>query len=568
VSEKRENNQPFPINSKHVIIVLFALVVAAIIHVRVPYWVADYRAGDIATGTIRAPSDFLVSQTGTTIKKGELIARKGQTIGPTELQKLSALRTKEDLDRPVTERFLFLFLILLVSVIIIYHFAEKNIRRFTLSDKDLTFCLLLTTIVTLLVKLCMVLFGQFMPDYAQDLFYVIPIFAFGMVMKVVSFSESVFIFSTILGAALAFALGNGLSIFLYVFLGNVLAAYFTGKCEKRTVVLKAGFYTSVIMAFMVVMFHSLLGYPIASLPVCIVAILVGGISSSFITLGLLPVVEHVFDYTTDIKLLEMANLEHPLLGEMMIKAPGTYHHSIIVGNLSKAAAESIGAHPILTRVAAYYHDIGKLKMPHYYIENRSTFEDAHDGLSPHMSALIILSHVKEGIELADKFRLGKKIQEMIKQHHGTTIVNHFYNRAKELEDPQPYAVQEMDFRYMGPKPQTKEAGILMLADAVEAASRTLDNTTPMRIETLVQRVIENIFIDRQLDDCELTLKDLHAIQRSFTTILLGIFHHRVEYPERMQNGGFDKRFPKIVRSGQGAGTKSNRRLISLFGPRE
>jgi membrane-associated HD superfamily phosphohydrolase len=176
--------------------------------------------------------------------------------------------------------------------------------------------------------------------------------------------------------------------------------------------------------------------------------------------------------------------------------------------------------------------------------------------------------VKEGIELADKFRLGKKIQEMIKQHHGTTLVNHFYNRAKELEDPQLYAVQEMDFRYMGPKPQTKEAGILMLADAVEAASRTLDNTTPRRIETLVQRVIENVFIDGQLDDCELTLKDLHAIQRSFTTILLGIFHHRIEYPERMENGGFDKRFPKIVRSGQGAGTKSNRRLVSLFGRRE
>jgi putative nucleotidyltransferase with HDIG domain len=568
VSEERENNQPFRINSKHVIIVLFALVVAAIIHVRVPYWIPEYRAGDIATGTIRAPYDVLVSGTGATIKKGELIVTKGRTIGPADLQKLSALRTKEELDSPITERFLFLFLILLVSVIIIYHFAEKNIRKFSLSDKDLTFCLLLTTMVTLLVKLCMVLFEQFLPDYAQDLFYVIPIFAFGMVMRVVLFSEVVFIFSTILGAAVAFALGNGLSVFLYVFLGNVLAAYFTGKCEKRTVVLKAGFYTSVIMAFMVVMFHSLLGYPISSLPVRIVAILVGGISSSFITLGLLPVIEHVFGFTTDIKLLEMANLEHPLLGEMMIKAPGTYHHSIIVGNLSKAAAESIGAHPILTRVAAYYHDIGKLKMPHYYIENRSTFEDAHDGLSPHMSALIILSHVKEGIELADKFRLGKKIEEMIKQHHGTTIVNHFYNRAKELEDPQLYAVQEIDFRYMGPKPQTKEAGILMLADAVEAASRTLDNTTPRRIETLVQRVIENVFIDGQLDDCELTLKDLHAIQRSFTTILLGIFHHRIQYPERMENGGFDKRFPKVVRSGQGAGKKSNRRLISLFGPRQ
>ena len=316
------------------------------------------------------------------------------------------------------------------------------------------------------------------------------------------------------------------------------------------------------------MLHSLLGYPIDSLPVRVFAILFAGVSSSFITLGLLPVVEHLFDYMTDIRLLEMANLEHPLLGEMMIKAPGTYHHSIMVGYLSKAAAESIGAHPVLTRVAAYYHDIGKLKMPHYYIENRTSLEDAHDGLSPHMSALIILSHVKEGIELAERYRLGQQIQEMIKQHHGTTLVNRFYTRAKEMEGPYVNGVQEVDFRYMGPKPQTKEAGILMLADAVEAASRSLEEPTPKRMETLVQQVAEKIFFDGQLDDCELTIKDLHAIQKSFTTILLGIFHHRIEYPERMENGGFDKRFPKIVRSGQATGAKSNRRLISLFGPRE
>ena len=177
-------------------------------------------------------------------------------------------------------------------------------------------------------------------------------------------------------------------------------------------------------------------------------------------------------------------------------------------------------------------------------------------------------HVKEGIELAQRYRLGRQVQEMIKQHHGTTLVNHFYTRAKELGDPYLYAVQEVDFRYMGPKPQTKEAGILMLADAVEAASRNLEEPTPKRIGTLVQQVVENIFVDGQLDDCELTLKDLHAIQKSFTTILLGIFHHRIEYPERMENGGFDKRFPKIVRSGQATGAKGNRGLINLFGPRE
>ena len=504
---KKEKIQPLLINNKNAILLLFCLVLATIIHVKIPYAIEGYR-------------------------------------------------------------FFFLFFILFASTAIIYHFAEKNIRKFVLSDKDLFFCLLLTAIATLIVKVAMVLLEQATPGHAQDLFYVVPLFTFGMIMRLILFPEAVLIFSFILGAAVAFILGNGLSVFLYVFLGNVLAAYFTGTCERRTVILKAGFYTAVIMAFLVVMFHSLLGYPIASIPIRIGAILLAGAGSSFITLGLLPVVEHLFDYPTDIKLLEMASLEHPLLGEMMIKAPGTYHHSIVVGSLSKAAAESIGAHPILTRVAAYYHDIGKLKMPHYYIENRTSLADVHGGLSPHMSALIILSHVKEGIELAARYRLGRQVQEMIKQHHGTTLVNHFYTRAKEQEDPQVYAVQDIDFRYMGPKPQSREAGILMLADAVEAASRNLEEPTPKRIETLVQRVIENIFVDGQLDDCELTLKDLHAIQKSFTTILLGIFHQRIEYPERIENGGFDKRFPRFVRSGQATGAKSNRRLINLFGPRE
>ncbi len=568
MSGKKGKIHPRLINNKHAIILLFCLILAAIIHVKIPYATEDYLVGGAATGTIRAPYDFLVGGSGATIKKGEIIVREGQRISSSDLQKLSALRAREEEEKPFTGRFLFLFLILFGSIAIIYHFAEKNIRKFALTDKDLFFCLLLTTLTTLLVKISMVLLEQYRPEYAQDLFYIVPVFAFGMIMRGILFSEAVLIFSTILGAAVAFILGGGLAIFLYVFLGNVLAAYFTGTCEKRTVLLKAGFYTTLIMAFLMIMLHSLLGYPIADLPIRIGAVFFAGITSSFIALGLLPVVEHLFDYMTDIRLLEMANLEHPLLGEMMIKAPGTYHHSIIVGNLSKAAAESIGAHAVLTRVAAYYHDIGKLKMPHYYIENRTTFEDAHGGLSPHMSALIILSHVKEGIELAQRYRLGRQVQEMIKQHHGTTLVNHFYTRAKELEDPYLYAVQEADFRYMGPKPQTKEAGILMLADAVEAASRNLEEPTPKRIGTLVQQVVENVFVDGQLDDCELTLKDLHAIQKSFTTILLGIFHHRIEYPERMENGGFDKRFPKIVRSGQATGAKNNRGLVNLFGPRE
>jgi hypothetical protein len=293
-------------------------------------------------------------------------------------------------------------------------------------------------------------------------------------------------------------------------------------------------------------------------------VIFNGVGSSFIALGLLPVIENVFSYTTDIKLLELANLEHPLLEEMMVNAPGTYHHSILVGNLSKAASDSIGAHPLLARVSSYYHDIGKLKMPHYFIENRTGNDDVHKALTPNMSALIILSHVKEGIEMARQYRLGRKITEMIGQHHGTSLVSYFYNRAKELEDPKLHVIEEKDFRYAGPKPQTKEAGIIMLADSVEAASRILDDPTPKRIETHVQEIIEKIFLDGQLDECELTLKDLHAIQKSFIAILIGIFHHRIEYPERTLHEGTDKRITKIAGDGQKNGQKDHRRFINIF----
>ena len=383
-------------------------------------------------------------------------------------------------------------------------------------------------------------------------------------MRIVLFSEAAIIYSVIFGIAMGFSFQSGLKALVYALLANVLAAHFSGKCENRNTILKAGIYTAFVMSFVMVLFSVLSGESSADIPARAVFILFSGIGSSFIALGLLPVIEHLFGYTTDIRLLELANLEHPLLEAMMVEAPGTYHHSLIVGNLAKAAAESIGAHPLLTRVSAYYHDVGKLKMPHYFIENRTDFEDIHKDLTPHMSALVILSHVREGVELAERYKLGPKITDMIREHHGTSIVSYFYGRAKELEDPKLHLVDEKDFRYTGPKPQTKEAGIIMLADAVEAASRILAEPTPKRIETHVQNIIEQIFLDGQLDECELTLKDLHAIQKSFIAILIGIFHHRIQYPEKMIHDGADKRLSKDVEGGQKTHTKDNGKLAHLF----
>jgi cyclic-di-AMP phosphodiesterase PgpH len=549
---------------KYLVVCLFSLVLAILIDVKLPHDPGRHRVGDIASQTVRAPSGFVLPGTDIEVKKGEVIVREGQKIGHDDALKLASLREIEKNRSPLTLHLLALFFVFFSFVTIVFEFADRNIKKFSLSEKDFIFAASLTAFTVFLVKVSLVIFERFVPDYGSLLFYAFPLFLFGIVMRMILFSEAVIIFSTILGVAVALTVENGISIFTYTFLGNLVASYFSGQVEKRTTMLGAGLFSALAMSFVMFLFHVLSGYSLVDVPVKITLIILGGIGSSLVTAGLLPVIEHVFAYTTNFKLLELANLEHPLLEQLMAQAPGTYHHSIVVGNLSKAAAESIGAHPILTRVAAYYHDVGKLKMPHYFIENRRDFDDAHRNLTPSMSSLIILSHVKEGIELAEKYRLGKKIYEIIQQHHGTSLVSFFYQRAKDQEDPDLSQADEKDFRYPGPKPQTKEAGIVMLADAVEAASRTLEDPTPKRIETHVQNIIEHIFLDGQLDECELTLKDLHAIQKSFIAILIGIFHQRIEYPERTHDDGVHKKFPKLVEVGSKTPKKSNRGLTHLF----
>lgn len=274
--------------------------------------------------------------------------------------------------------------------------------------------------------------------------------------------------------------------------------------------------------------------------ISIVSALVGGILVAVIAAGILPLIEMSFGYTTDIKLLELANLDQPLLRELMVQAPGTYHHSVIVSNMVEASAKSINANPVLAKVAAYYHDIGKAKKPLYFIENQTNCENKHEKLAPSMSSLILISHLKDGVELVKKHKLGKEIIDITSQHHGTSVISFFYEKAKEQAEKKGakfFQIKEEDFRYPGPKPQTKEAGLVMLADVVEAASKTLVDPTPARIQGMVQKIISKVFSDGQLDECKLTLKDLNEIAKSFNKTLSGIFHHRVEYPESVALNG-------------------------------
>ncbi|PYJ53080.1 MAG: hypothetical protein DME83_03495, partial [Verrucomicrobia bacterium] len=260
--------------------------------------------------------------------------------------------------------------------------------------------------------------------------------------------------------------------------------------------------------------------------------------------GVLPMLEHLFGITTDISWLEASDLNHPLLRRMTIEAPGTYHHSLVVANLAEAAAEAIGANATLCRVCSYFHDVGKLIKPEYFTENMSFERNPHDDLAPSMSALIIIAHVKEGVDLALKYKLHQRIIDIIQEHHGTSLVYYFYQRAlqqyedaraggkimKLREDDIP-DVREESFRYSGPKPQTRESAVVSLADMVESASRSLEKPTPQKIESLVNELIEERIIDRQLDECDLTLAELKVIAERFRFTLMMMLHTRIAYPK-------------------------------------
>jgi putative nucleotidyltransferase with HDIG domain len=248
-------------------------------------------------------------------------------------------------------------------------------------------------------------------------------------------------------------------------------------------------------------------------------------------LGLLPYMEILFGITSPVRLLELANPNEPLLKRLLIEAPGTYHHSIMVGNLAEAAAQVVNADPLLVRVGAYYHDIGKIKRPYFFVENQMGRENPHKKIAPSLSTLIITSHVRDGLEQAREHKLPAGVQAIIEQHHGSSLVAYFYQQA--LEGDRAELVTEADFRYDCPKPQTKEAALVMLADSVEAAVRSLQKPTPSRVEAMARKIIKERLHDGQLDECDLTFKDLSTITATFIQVLGGIFHSRIEYPENM-----------------------------------
>lgn len=318
--------------------------------------------------------------------------------------------------------------------------------------------------------------------------------------------------------------GNNYYLGVLILVSGILSSLLVQHVRRRNDVIRAGLIIGLVQAitqFFIEQFRVTVGFEYI--------ILIGnGIISSIVVLGILPIFEYLFNTITNISLLEL--LDHPLLRQMKLDALGTYHHSLIVGNLSETTCEVVGANALLSRVGAYYHDIGKLSKPEYFSENQKLEASIHDSLSPSMSKLIIMNHVKEGVELAKKYKLNPRLVDFIQQHHGTGLVYYFYRRALEnLEEDQ--EIEEEVFRYPGPKPNTKETAIVLLADSVEAATRALKDPTPTKIEEAVHKIINNKFIEGQLDECDLTLRDLEKISSLFIKILSGMYHSRVTYPE-------------------------------------
>ncbi|MFH1397482.1 MAG: HDIG domain-containing metalloprotein [Candidatus Omnitrophota bacterium] len=369
--------------------------------------------------------------------------------------------------------------------------------------------------------------------------YWIPIAAITMLATLL-FAEPVVSLLIAIGTAVSVAfiekgdLGLG-SLFL---ISGMLSSVLVFGARRRSVIIRSGFIIGLVQAGSLLLINrfNLINYTDYGILVA------NGILCGIVTLGSLTIFEYLFNTITNVSLLELADFNHPLLNRMILEAPGTYHHSLIVGNLSEAACAAIGANSLLARVGAYYHDLGKLQKPEYFSENQALNGNKHESLSATMSKLIIINHVKEGIDLAREYNINPRLIDFIQQHHGTSLVYYFYKKAVEtLEEDQ--EVKEEGFRYAGPKPNTKETAVVLLADSVEAATRALKEPSAAKIEEVVHKIINNKFIDGQLDKCDLTLKDLEKISGLFIHILSGIYHTRVSYPDE-ETDSSNKKSPK------------------------
>ena len=360
-------------------------------------------------------------------------------------------------------------------------------------------------------------------------------FAAGPVTVLVLFGLQPALLFALCGAGLAgVMLGGDFSAAVFALTSGAVGAFAAQRSGDRASLSRVGAFiglANVVLVLVLELYRGLQSSP-AAVSLSVLSAFAGGLLSVGIVSFLLPVLEGAFGITTNTRLLELSNQNLPLLKRLSLEAPGTYQHSLAVSNLAEAGADAVGANALLLRVCAYYHDVGKLVKPDYFVENQRN-GNPHDSLLPSMSALVIQSHVKEGLEIAREAKLPLPVRQGIATHHGTKLIRYFYNRAQERRADDKTEVRESDYRYPGPKPHTKELGILLLADAVEAAARTLESPTPAKIQAMIDKIFGNALEDDQLDDCDLTFSELDKIASAFLWVLTNMYHHRIDYP------GFD-----------------------------
>ncbi|MDR5657984.1 HDIG domain-containing protein [Serpentinicella sp. ANB-PHB4] len=489
-----------------------------------------YLAYDIVNTTIR-PNQFLdleITQQykeeaiqnidRVMIRKDELVIREGEVITFEKYRLLGELGVLEEdgkIDLMLYLGVMAISIILLLLIIAYIYVFNKSL----LERVDLLIMITIIFISTLLIA----------EAISTISIYLIPLGASAMLLSILIEPRLALLINICLTILIGILIGNDIIFISMAIVGGTAGVFSVLNTQQRSYIIISGLAISIVNIITIIGIGFIYSHEVSKVLTFGMYSFINGILCAILTIGTLPLWENLFNIVTPLKLLELSNPNHPLLKKLLIEAPGTYHHSIIVGNLSESATNALGGNALLARVGSFYHDIGKTKRPYFFKENQLTSENPHDKINPALSSLIITSHVKDGVELAKKYKLPKEIIDFIAQHHGDTLVAYFYHKAKTSEED--IRIEEHRFRYNGPRPNKKETAIVMLADSVEAAVRSLSSHSKEKIETLITKIINEKQEAGQLDESDLTLKEISIIKETFIKVILGIFHERIEYPE-------------------------------------
>ena len=480
--------------------------------------------------TLRAKEDAAEREPAVinTVYRNQRIIGKGEIVSAHHLEMLAALGYQRS-EAPYIMLIGVTLLICCVFFLLsryIRQYPPGNLKADTHNALPALLFLLILGIARLIVAI------NVSPEsvIAEQVAYLIPASTGAILTAILMNNWLGIFFSAVISIFIGLLSGGNISYAAVAFCGCLIGVYGISRYTNRSEWAKAGLMIALVNVWMIIGFGILNNHPRTAIVYGAIIGAVNGFFSPILAYGSLPFLESIFEITTGVSLMELSDSRQPLLKELLLKAPGTYHHSILVGNLAEAAADEIGADPVLVRVGAYYHDIGKTKRPYFFIENQMADANPHERLTPALSALILNSHVKDGLEIGRKGKLPEKVLDFISQHHGEGLMAYFYRKAQE-EAADPENMKDSDFRYPGPRPQSKETALVMLADSVEAAIRSM-HVTGDKIEA-VKKIINEKMADGQLEDSHLSLTDLKTIAQVFTKVLNGIYHNRIEYPDNV-----------------------------------